>query len=171
MGCGILLTANTEECVDPSSHTSSVSQCTYRGCHPCSPDRTSAWVGVSWLAAAPLPSSVAFGKNVVIPVEISTLRGPTNGLTLEIVYDLTFTMAQRLAQLPNVSLHDFRAAEEVTHDLNNYGDVIHHSPAIDLEVLSWLANGKYLVDRAAPTAPLDRLKAQVEAYRVADMER
>lgn len=91
--------------------------------------------------------------------------------TLEIVYDLTFTMAQRLAQLPNVSLHDFRAAEEVTHDLNNYGDVIHHSPAIDLEVLSWLANGKYLVDRAAPTAQLDRLKAQVEAYRVADMER
>ena len=49
---------------------------------------------------------------------------------------------------------------------NNYGDVIHHSPAIDLKVLSWLAEGKYVVDRAAPLASLERLKAQVEAYRL-----
>ena len=34
---------------------------------------------------------------------------------------------------------------------NNYGDVIHHSPAIDLKVLSMLAERKYVVDRAAPT--------------------
>jgi len=62
-------------------------------------------------------------------------------------------------------------ASEITHDLNNYGDVIHHSPAIDLKVLSLLAEGKYAVDRAAPTAPLDRLKAQVETYRVGDIKR
>ena len=61
---------------------------------------------------------------------------------------------------------DFRAVRDVTHDLGNYADVIHHSPAVDLKVLSWLAAGKYVVDRAAPTASLDRLKAQVEAYRV-----
>ena len=30
--------------------------------------------------------------------------------------------------------------KEITHDLNNYGDVIHHSPAIDLKILS-LAGG------------------------------
>jgi len=29
-----------------------------------------------------------------------------------------------------------------------------------------IASGEYLVDRAAPTASLERLKAQVEAYRV-----
>ena len=67
--------------------------------------------------------------------------------------------------------HDFRSVSEVTHDLNNYADVIHHSPAVDLKVLSWLAEGKYLVDRAAPMASLDRLKAQVEAYRVEGIER
>ena len=50
--------------------------------------------------------------------------------------------------------------------LNNYGDVIHHSPDIDLKVLSMLGSGKYAVDRAAPTASLERLKAQVEAYQV-----
>ena len=86
--------------------------------------------------------------------------------TLKIVYDFSAYFATRLAQLPNVRLYDFRSVKEVTHDLSNYGDVIHHSPAVDLKVLSWLAAGDYLVDRAAPTASLDRLKAQVEAYRM-----
>jgi hypothetical protein len=47
----------------------------------------------------------------------------------------------------------------------------HHSPAIDLKVLSMLAEGKYAVDCAAPTTPLQRLKTQIEAYRVDDVER
>jgi len=52
------------------------------------------------------------------------------------------------------------------HDLGNYGDVIHHSPAIDLKILSWIASGQYVVDKSAPLASLERLKAQVETYRV-----
>jgi hypothetical protein len=68
--------------------------------------------------------------------------------------------------LPNVRLYDFRAVKEVTHDLENYGDVIHHSPAIDLKVLSWLAEGKYRVEPSAPLASLEQLEAQVEAYRL-----
>jgi hypothetical protein len=86
--------------------------------------------------------------------------------TLKIVTGLTAHIAQRLTQLPNVRMHDFRAIKEVTHDLNNYGDVIHHSPAVDAMVLSWLASGEYRVDPKAPLAPLNELKAQVEAYRV-----
>ena len=86
--------------------------------------------------------------------------------TLKIVYDLASYMNRRLAEFPNVRLFDFRATEEITHDLDNYSDVIHHSPAIDRKILQMLASGQYLVDRAAPTAPLERLKAQVEAYRV-----
>ncbi len=91
--------------------------------------------------------------------------------TLKAVYDFSAYALPRLTQFPNVTLHDFRVAREITHDLNNYGDVVHHSPAIDLKVLSLLAEGKYAVDRAAPTASLDRLKAQVEAYRVDGVER
>jgi hypothetical protein len=91
--------------------------------------------------------------------------------TLKIVYDFAAYAVPRLMQFPNVRLHDFRVAKEITHDLGNYGDVIHHSPAIDLKVLSLLAEQKYLVDRAAPTASLEQLKAQVAAYRVDDMER
>ena len=86
--------------------------------------------------------------------------------TLKVVYDFTAYASRRLAQYPNASLHDFRVVKEITHDLGNYGDVIHHSPAVDLKVLSWLAERKYVVDRAAPTASLEQLKAQVEAYRV-----
>jgi hypothetical protein len=91
--------------------------------------------------------------------------------TLKIVYDFSAYAAKRLAQFPNVSLYDFREAKEITHDLSNYADVIHHSPMVDLKVLSMLAEKKYLVDPAAPTASLERLKAQVEAYRVDQIER
>ncbi|WP_183713199.1 hypothetical protein [Bradyrhizobium sp. ERR14] len=87
--------------------------------------------------------------------------------TLKIVTDLTAVISQRLTQLPNVRLHDFRAIKAVTHDLDNYGDVIHHSPVVDAKVLQWLASGEYRVDPKTPTASLDELKAQVEAYRVA----
>jgi len=85
---------------------------------------------------------------------------------LKAVYDFTDYAFPRLLQFPNVRLYDFRAVQEVTHDLGNYGDVIHHSPTIDLKVLSWLAEGKYRVEPSAPVASLERLKAQVEAYRL-----
>jgi hypothetical protein len=90
--------------------------------------------------------------------------------TFEQVYNFTAYASRRLTAFPNVRLYDFREAKDVTHDLNNYADVIHHSPTIDLKVLLWLAEGKYLVDRTAPTASLDRLKAQTEAYRVEGAE-
>jgi hypothetical protein len=86
--------------------------------------------------------------------------------TLKITYDFTTYAFPRLTKYPNVRLHDFRAVKAITHDLNNYGDVIHHSPAIDLKVLQMLATRKYVVDPAAPLASLERLKAQVETYRV-----
>jgi hypothetical protein len=85
--------------------------------------------------------------------------------TLKIAYDFAAYASRRLLQFPNVRLHDFRDVKDVTHDLGNYGDVIHHSPAVDLGILSWLAEGKYVVDRAEPLASLERLKAQVEAYK------
>jgi hypothetical protein len=86
--------------------------------------------------------------------------------TLKIAYDFSAYAFSRFMQFPNVCLHDFREAREITHDLGNYGDVIHHSPAIDLKILSMIAERKYLVDRSAPLTSLERLKAQVEAYRI-----
>jgi len=94
-----------------------------------------------------------------------TLRD-TSPETLQSVYAFSALFCRRLMDFPNVRLFDFRAVSEVTHDLNNYSDVIHHSPAIVLKVLDWLAKGKYRVDRMQPTATLDQLEAQVGAYRV-----
>jgi hypothetical protein len=91
--------------------------------------------------------------------------------TLKIAYDFSAYASRRSTGFSNVGLHDFRTAKQITHDLGNYGDVIHHSPAIDLKVLSMLADETYLVDRSDPLASLNRLKAQVEAYRVSDIER
>ena len=91
--------------------------------------------------------------------------------TLKIVYDFSAYANRRLTTLPNVRLFDFREAKEITHDLNNYADVIHHAHPIDLKLLSYLATGRYLVSREAPTASIERLKAQVEAYRFDNEER
>jgi hypothetical protein len=91
--------------------------------------------------------------------------------TLKIVYDFSSYASQRLVELANVRLYDFREAKEITHDLSNYADVVHHSPTIDLKVLSYLAAGNYAVSREAPTAAIERLKAQVEAYDAKGIER
>ena len=90
----------------------------------------------------------------------------TSPETLQSVYAFSDYLCRRLMEFPNVRLFDFRGVKDVTHDLNRYSDVIHHSPAIDLKILDWLAQGKHRVDPAAPTAALDQLKAQVEAYRL-----
>ena len=92
----------------------------------------------------------------------------TSPATLQSVYAFSAYFCRRLMELPNVRLFDFRSVEDVTHDLNNYSDVIHHSPAVDLKILDWLAQGNYRVDHAKPTEYLDQLKAQVEAYRLAN---
>ena len=91
--------------------------------------------------------------------------------TLQTVYAFTAYAAKRLTEIRNVRLFDFRAVQEVTHDLNNYSDVIHHSPAIDLKILSWLAEGRYLVRHDAPAGSLEQLEAQVEAYRTEELGR
>jgi hypothetical protein len=86
--------------------------------------------------------------------------------TLKAVCDFTAYAFPRLIKYPNVRLHDFRSLKAVTHNLDNYGDVIHHSPAIDLKILTDLAARKYIVDPAAPWASLEQLKTQVEIYRL-----
>jgi hypothetical protein len=91
--------------------------------------------------------------------------------TLKTVYDFSAYAGKRLTALANVRFFDFRAVKDVTHDHDNYSDVLHHSPAIDLKVLSWIAAGDHLVRPEAPSAQLDQLKAQVEAYRTEGMER
>src|SRR6201992_1383133 len=86
----------------------------------------------------------------------------TSPETLQSVYAFSSYFCRRLMEFPNVRLFDFRAVKDVTHDLNNYSDVIHHSPDIDLKVLDWLASGQFRADRAQPTFYLHQPKAQVE---------
>jgi hypothetical protein len=86
--------------------------------------------------------------------------------TLQLVYKFSTYVFNRLLLLPNVKVYDFRDANEITHDLTNYLDTVHHSPAIDLKVLSYMAAGNHLVSGDAPTASIERLKKQVEDYRL-----
>jgi hypothetical protein len=85
--------------------------------------------------------------------------------TLQLFYKFSGYVIDRLLSLPNVTVSDFRDAQDITHDLNNYLDLLHHSPVVDLKVLSGLAAGEHAVSRAAPLASIGRLQSQVEAYR------
>jgi hypothetical protein len=72
----------------------------------------------------------------------------------------------RLAKFPNVELFDFRDAAEITHNLDLYMDVIHHSHEVDLTVLSNLRTGHGRVDPNDPDASIERLTSQVDSYRL-----
>jgi len=71
---------------------------------------------------------------------------------------------QRLAQLPNVTVFDFRDDGEISHNLDNFADAIHHSPAIGVLLLSRIANGENRVEKADPARSIERLKRQIDAY-------
>jgi hypothetical protein len=86
--------------------------------------------------------------------------------TLDLTYRVTAYMAERLTQLPNVELYDFRADDRITHNLDNYRDIVHHSPVIDQEIMDRMARGEGRVTADAPLKSLDLLKQQVAAYHV-----
>jgi hypothetical protein len=77
-------------------------------------------------------------------------------------------MLHQLAELPNVALFDFRSAGDITHNLANYADLVHHSPKIDELLFQYLRAGEYAVDRQEPDKTLDILRQQIEAYRLDD---
>ena len=87
--------------------------------------------------------------------------------TLKAVYD--FTPPMRCRDWRDFECHAARffrvARRAITRDLNNYGDVDTSFARDRPEGAAVAGRGKYAVDRTAPTASLDRLKAQVEAYR------
>ena len=84
---------------------------------------------------------------------------------LQLVYKFSAYIVDRLLSLPNVTVSDFRDVEYLTHDLNNYVDLLHHSPVVDQQILLNLAAGNYAVARDAPMASIKRLRSQVEAHR------
>jgi hypothetical protein len=89
---------------------------------------------------------------------------------LQTVYDFSAYIIRRLLLLPNVTVFDFRDIKNITHDLDNYLDLIHHSPAVDRQVISYLATGDHVVDRDAPAASIKLLRGQVAAYRFDDLQ-
>jgi hypothetical protein len=89
--------------------------------------------------------------------------------TLRTIYDFSAYALPRLLALPNVSVFDFRIAQDITHDLDNYMDLLHYRPTVDQRVLSFLASGEYQVDPTAPSASIERLSQQVAAFDTAEM--
>jgi hypothetical protein len=84
--------------------------------------------------------------------------------TLDVALQFSEYATQGLLEFPNVSVADFRSVSEITHNLDNYLDLAHHSPDVDRAVLQYLAASTYEVDRTAPARPTAELARQVAAY-------
>jgi hypothetical protein len=85
---------------------------------------------------------------------------------LSTFYRFSVYALQQLARLPNVTVFDFRDDSDITHNLDNFADAIHHAPAIGVSLLSRMAKGENLVDKADPTRSIERLKRQVDVYKL-----
>jgi hypothetical protein len=99
-------------------------------------------------------------------VQYAAMRDFGSPDMLPTFYRFSSYSLQRLSQLTNVTLFDFRDVAEITHNLGNYADAIHHTPAIGELLLSFIANGKHAVDKSSPAVSVEQLKKQVESYRV-----
>jgi hypothetical protein len=100
-----------------------------------------------------------------------TMRDFAPPQILRTLYKFNTYALHRLVKLPNVKLFDFRDVEEITHNLDNYSDTVHHSPKIDLKLLSFLSTGEYAVDASAAGLSVDRLKKQIETYQINSIRR
>jgi len=89
---------------------------------------------------------------------------------LQTIYDFSAYAFPRLLSLSNVTLFDFRDVRDITHDLDNYMDLLHYRPTIDQRVLSFLESGEHRIDRAAPSTSIERLAQQVAAFDVGTMQ-
>ena len=85
---------------------------------------------------------------------------------LHTIYRFNVYALTRLSMMSNVTLFDFRDVEPITHNLDNYMDTVHHSPAIDIRVMEEIRDGLHRVDRNAPTRSIELLQRQVDNYVV-----
>ena len=80
---------------------------------------------------------------------------------LHTIYRFNVYALTRLSMMSNVTLFDFRDVEPITHNLDNYMDTVHHSPAIDIRVMEEIRDGLHRVDRNAPTRSISRFNGKL----------
>jgi hypothetical protein len=83
---------------------------------------------------------------------------------LQAIYRFNEYQLEQLSHLPNVTVYDFRDVEEITHNLDNYRDTIHHSMIVNRQILAFIAAGDHRVDRINTRATIEKLKRQVDRY-------
>lgn len=85
---------------------------------------------------------------------------------LETFFKFKCRMIERLSSLSNVSLFDFQDVSAVSHDLNNYSDIAHHSPTIDQQVLDWIRSGEHTVEPSQSLRSVENLREQIKRYSI-----
>jgi hypothetical protein len=88
---------------------------------------------------------------------------------LALILKLNEYELKRLLEFPNVSVFDFRDVKSITHNLDNYRDTVHYAPAINKQLLSFIAAGEHQVSKSNPTAAIEVLRMQIFQYITAQL--
>jgi hypothetical protein len=70
----------------------------------------------------------------------------------------------KLSMYPNVKLYDFTVDKEITFNLNNYKDTMHHSPSINKYILKSIDNNRFLLTDENIDKVQQEFKDQLKEY-------
>ncbi len=73
---------------------------------------------------------------------------------------------QRLKKYKNIKIYDFQSDDIITNNLNNYKDITHYSAKINYMILESIANNRLLIDESNIDIYSDKLKQQVNTYKI-----
>jgi hypothetical protein len=71
-----------------------------------------------------------------------------------------------MSKYKNIKIYDFQSVEYITHNLNNYKDVTHYHQKINTWMLEQIYNNNYLVNKNNINEYSEKLKIQVNNYKV-----
>lgn len=71
-------------------------------------------------------------------------------------------------QEKNVTIFDFQDVLKISTKLDNFKDLIHHSKDINEYIIESIVLRKHLLDSINPYKTIDRLKKQVNDYKLRD---
>ncbi|RJQ24003.1 MAG: hypothetical protein C4560_00390 [Nitrospiraceae bacterium] len=69
-------------------------------------------------------------------------------------------------QMEHIEIYDFQDIEDITHSLDNYADLTHHSHVINRIIAESFVRNEYLLNESNIDYRLDNLRQQVNKYRL-----
>lgn len=108
-------------------------------------------------------------KNIILffpPYSILAYEDMISDNKLDSYLALKKYLVNDIEKYSNIKIYDFQDIKEITHNLNNYGDKSHYSPAISNRLLKFIKNNKYIINSKNVEERIKNLELQLESMDV-----